>query len=230
MRIALFSDIHGNLPGLQAVLKAVDELGGADVIVCAGDMICGGPGHADVLDLLVEQHIRMVRGNHEELYLDTETHIHKVPEEFQEFIHRTHDYLNHHIDESHRQLLAGLPLTIEIPIYGRTKLLVCHASPVSPWDNTCNPQATEQELTDVYGAVDAELVAYGHWHWHHTMRFRDQWLINVASVGLRDDGLSSLTLLDTRPGGWTIRQLQIPYNTDEEERLMRIRNVPRLVN
>jgi predicted phosphodiesterase len=228
MRIALFSDVHGNTPGLQAVLKAIDEEGGADVTVCAGDLLVGGPGHADVLDLLVERDVHMVRGNHEELYLDETAHIDKVGADQQDFIRRAHAYLDRHLSGGHRELLASLPLTLEFSLDGGPTLLVCHSAPASPWMDVCNPLATEMELAAHYGGTSAELIAHGHWHWHHVMRFGGKLLLNVASVGERTDGLSNLTILDTRPGGYTIRQLQIPYNTEEEERLMRIRQAPRM--
>lgn len=227
MRVALFSDVHGNTPGLEAVFGAIDELGGADVIVCAGDMIFGGPGHADVLDRLAERDVRMLRGNHEELYLDRPAHIHKMPRENWEYIRRFHDYLDANLSAEHLQLLAGLPLAIEIPINDGQVLQVCHATPADPWLYVCNPHTTVDELELGFGSSEADLIAHGHWHWHHMIKFREKHLINVASVGERQDGLSSLTVLDTRPGGWSIRQLQVPYNTVEEDRLMRVRSTPR---
>jgi predicted phosphodiesterase len=54
VRIALLSDVHGNVTGLRAVLARLDDLGGADALVAAGDHLVGGPGAGAVLDLLAE--------------------------------------------------------------------------------------------------------------------------------------------------------------------------------
>ncbi|HZB94438.1 MAG TPA: metallophosphoesterase, partial [Herpetosiphonaceae bacterium] len=70
MKIAVFSDIHGNISGLNAVLAAIDTLGGADLLFAAGDLLGGGPGTEDVLDLLLTRQVRMVRGNADEIIID----------------------------------------------------------------------------------------------------------------------------------------------------------------
>jgi hypothetical protein len=63
LRIALFSDIHGNITGLKAVLQALEADGGADITCAAADMVSGGPATDEVIDLLVSQGVRMVRGD-----------------------------------------------------------------------------------------------------------------------------------------------------------------------
>ena len=52
MKLAIFSDIHGHLAGLRAVLAAIDRLGGADAWYAAGDILLGGAGAEDLLELL----------------------------------------------------------------------------------------------------------------------------------------------------------------------------------
>ena len=44
-RIAVFSDVHGNITGLRAVVDAIDDIGPFDDVICAGDILGGGPGH-----------------------------------------------------------------------------------------------------------------------------------------------------------------------------------------
>jgi predicted phosphodiesterase len=70
MRVALFSDLHGNIVGLQAVLARIDQLGGADVIFALGDFLAVGPGGDDLLDMLIARQVRMIRGNWDEIFID----------------------------------------------------------------------------------------------------------------------------------------------------------------
>ena len=49
MRVAVLSDVHGNLPALEAVLAEVDTAG-VDAVVCGGDVV-GGAFSVEVLDL-----------------------------------------------------------------------------------------------------------------------------------------------------------------------------------
>lgn len=64
MRIALISDIHGNLPALQAVLAEIDAMG-VDHIINVGDTLGGPLESARTADLLMQRQIPMIAGNHE---------------------------------------------------------------------------------------------------------------------------------------------------------------------
>src|SRR5579872_5437024 len=63
MRIAVLSDIHGNLVGLDACLADLRQQGGADVIVAAGDLCMDGPKPKKVLQRLQEIGAECLRGN-----------------------------------------------------------------------------------------------------------------------------------------------------------------------
>ena len=64
MKIAILSDIHGNLPALQAVLAEIDALG-VDSIINVGDTLGGPLESARTADLLMSRGIPMIAGNHE---------------------------------------------------------------------------------------------------------------------------------------------------------------------
>lgn len=63
MRIAVLSDVHGNVRGLQACLADLDRQGGADELVVAGDLCMDGPRPVEVLECLRERGATCVRGN-----------------------------------------------------------------------------------------------------------------------------------------------------------------------
>lgn len=64
MRVAVISDIHGNLEAIVEVLADMDRAG-ADCAVCLGDLIGYGPNPQEVVDLLRARSISCVMGNHE---------------------------------------------------------------------------------------------------------------------------------------------------------------------
>ena len=64
-RIAIFSDIHGNLPALDAVLADVDAAGVTERY-CLGDLVGYGPDPAGVIDRMRESGIPTVYGNYDE--------------------------------------------------------------------------------------------------------------------------------------------------------------------
>src|SRR2546422_4316503 len=64
MRLAVLSDVHSNLPALQAVLADVDRIA-PDGIWVAGDLVGYNPWPNEVLEILRERHVRAIRGNHD---------------------------------------------------------------------------------------------------------------------------------------------------------------------
>lgn len=226
VRVALFSDIHGNITGLRAVVAALDRLGGADVTFALGDLVAGGPGPDEVLDLLCARDVRLVRGNSEEAATDPAGTVHRVPDAWRSLVQQTNDWLHTRLTPRHWTTLAALPLTATVEPASGHRLLVCHATPTDPWARVCASDNKPGTLHAAFGTTDAEVVAYGHYHAHHVLHFEGKLLVNVASVGLRKDGLSAFTLMDHTAGYWSVRQFQVPYDTAEEARLMRERRVP----
>jgi predicted phosphodiesterase len=90
----------------------------------------------------------------------------------------------------------------------------------------CAPTAPRERLQSAFSALDSDIVAYGHYHQHHVMRLEGKILVNVASVGMRSDGLSAYTLIETINGQVVVQQFQVPYDTIEEARLTKLHGVP----
>src|SRR5205823_11284855 len=65
-RVAIFSDVHGNLAALRAVSAALSRLKTLDQVVVAGDHLQGGPRPAEVWELLVSRGWTLIRGNEDE--------------------------------------------------------------------------------------------------------------------------------------------------------------------
>lgn len=87
-KIAIISDIHGNLPGLQAVMADIEACG-CNKVVCLGDMVDGGDYNDQVVRFIRDHHIACVRGNHDEyndldLSKDVQDFIKHIPEEIVE--------------------------------------------------------------------------------------------------------------------------------------------------
>ena len=64
MKIAVFTDIHGNLEALTAILNDIKKQN-VDSIICLGDTIGIGPQSKECMNVIIENEIDMVSGNHE---------------------------------------------------------------------------------------------------------------------------------------------------------------------
>jgi len=226
MRVALFSDIHGNTPGLQAILAHLDSQGGADMLFSLGDMLGGGPGTDEVIELLLKRNVQMIRDNHEEMFTDWEAWINKIPEKWFDWAQRTIAWMRTYLSQPYWELLRYLPKSATTNLGDGYQLFVCHAAPDDPWAYVCAQDVSRNVLRATFGSIDADLIAYGHMHQHHVLWMDAKLLVNVASVGLRSDGLSAYTLVENTDNRWVVRQFQVPYDTVEEARLTQLRSVP----
>lgn len=233
MRIALISDVHGNTPGLRAVLNTLGDGSHVDITFCLGDMLGYGPGAEDVLDLLVSRGVRMLRGNHEDMYSDAKTLASHVHPNSRAYFQATSAWLHSRLLAEHWELLASLPYSEQVDLGEGRTLLACHSTPVSPWSFACGPGSSAELLEVAYGAVQADVIAFGHAHRgdgpdHYVRWWGAKLLVNVASVGARRDGLSGVTVLDVTKDEVLITQVQVPYDAAEERRLKAARLPPEL--
>jgi putative phosphoesterase len=225
-KVALFSDIHGNISGLRAVLDAIDRVGDVDHMVAAGDIVGGSSGAGDLLDLLNERDVTMVRGNSEEATLDPERAVDRITPEYRDYATAMNEWLLEHLSLVHLRSLARLPITHRFRLGSVAEVLVCHAAPDDPWARINRHDADLGQLRSRMLSCKSDVICYGHWHRCFVMVLGGKTLINVASIGLRTDGLAAYTILETSDERMVIHQCYVPYDAAEEARLNALHGVP----
>ena len=175
MPVAAISDIHGNLPALEAVLADIDREG-VDEIVVAGDT-AHGPWPAEVLDLLVERRAVCVRGNAD-----------------REVIERSDRYgplASWSADRQGERRLAVVrswPLTVDLSVDGLGSVLVCHSTPSSE-DPIYTRITSDAALADLLGPVAADVLVCGHTHMQYDRTLTSGLrVVNPGSVGMPYEG------------------------------------------
>jgi predicted phosphodiesterase len=151
MKLALISDIHGNLEALEAVLKDIESQG-VDRIHCLGDVIGYGCDPVPCLHLVAERCEVKLMGNHEYAAIgvlpDEAMNIHA-----RQSIHWTITKLT----DREISLIAGFELTAR-----QEDRLFVHSSPFEPddWHYILTPE----EATEAFEHTDSRLVFHGHTH------------------------------------------------------------------
>ncbi len=176
MRVAALYDVHGNLPGLEAVLADVDAAG-VDLIVCGGDAVWG-PFPRATLERLLElgERVRFVRGNTER-----ETVARRIygDQWLDAVTRRTADDLG----PDGLELVASWPERLTLAIDGLGDVLFCHATPRS--DEEIVTRATPDErLAAILSRVDERLVVAGHTHTQLDRTVGGTRFVNAGSVGM----------------------------------------------
>ena len=207
MRIAIVSDIHGNLVGLDACLADLQAQGGADVVVAAGDLCLDGPKPKKVLQRLQEVDARCLRGNTDRMICGTYP-APPVDEAERKQIAWTRD----EIGDKWVAWLAELPFSLR---FGdpENELLVVHANP-STDDEHLWPDADDATLERLIGDEKAAAIAFGHLHLPYARMWRGKLLVNVASAGLPKDGdpRAGYALLTQCSGGWEVKHRRVAFD------------------
>ncbi len=206
MRIAILSDIHGNLVGLDACLADLHAQGGADAIVAAGDLCLDGPKPKKVLQRLEEVGAQALRGN-------TDRFLAALGDEvFEAIEHAQIEWTRQDLGDKWLSWLRDLPFAIRIGD-DANQLLVVHANPSSD-DEQLWPDADDATLERLIGEERATAIAFGHLHLPYVRIWRGKLLVNVASAGLPKDGdaRAAYAILTERDGGWEIKHRRVEFD------------------
>jgi putative phosphoesterase len=206
MRVAIVSDIHGNLTGLDACLADLHAQGGADLIVAAGDLCLDGPKPKKVLQRLEEIGAQAVRGNTDRYLSETGDEQYEATEDSQIA------WTRKDLGEKYLAWLRELPFALRIG-EDDNQLLVVHANPTND-DEHVWPDADDAILERLIGSEKATAIAFGHLHLPYVRVWRGKMLVNVASAGLPKDGdpRASYAILTERSGGWTVKHRRVEFD------------------
>ncbi|MBO6573718.1 MAG: metallophosphoesterase family protein [Balneola sp.] len=210
-KLAVISDVHGNLPALEAVLEDLDKLT-LDQCICLGDIVGYGPFSSECIDLFIERRIPTVLGNHDAGVCGRLSLNH-----FRDPNRKLIGIIKRSLGFSQMEWLRNLPLIIKDENW-----LAVHAEPIRPerWMYVDSAIKARKILTE----IDQQLCFVGHTHIPGmvsgqigVLGFKSEYkyLINPGSVGQSrdDDFRASYCLLDT--DNWEISFKRVSYNTEK---------------
>ncbi|WP_221393481.1 metallophosphoesterase [Dyadobacter sp. NIV53] len=191
MKIALFSDIHANLPAFEAVLEDLENQK-PDAIYCLGDLIGYNVWPNQVIGLIRKQGIATIAGNHD-------LKVSKILSSQDECsVQESSEYAYKLVGNQERDYLLTLPrhLKLEFQINNdNLNMLMVHGSPRSINEYLLK-ELPEQYMLDLVTEFNADILCFGHSHkpYHRIINSgkngNDHYhhLINTGSVGKPKDG------------------------------------------
>jgi predicted phosphodiesterase len=196
MRIALISDIHANLPALEAVLADIDADSSIDALYHLGDLVGYAPWPNEVIDLLRARGVAGVAGNYDSTTASHYKHCgcrYEDPRQ-EELSHLSYAWTLDHTSSESKRWLGALPFRLDIrPFGGHTSgpfLILVHGNPVlnTVYWTEDRPDSFTLQMAERAGARRGDVIAFGHTHipWHKTID--GVHFVNTGSVGRPKDG------------------------------------------
>lgn len=198
MRIALFSDIHANLPALEACLQSIDKQK-PDAIYCLGDLVGYNVWPNEVINEIRRRGIPTIAGNYDQgigLMIDDCGCAYKTEQE-QDMGKVSISFTNSIVKQEERKYLRTLPAHIRVEFRlnnDKLNLLLVHGSP-RKINEYLFEDRDEKSLMRIMKGADADIMCFGHTHkpYHkvlstestENMHYRHA--VNIGSVGKPKD-------------------------------------------
>lgn len=189
MKILVFSDLHGNLNSLNALLKTEDYRE-ADKTIFLGDVTFGCSRANDCITLLDNENITCILGNNDR-YIVYNHIASKDSHTFNEGKHSQMQYMLEHISQENKDIMKSWLMDIEINVYGKT-LYFTHY----PWldlDNDpyaapCPSIHTLDNIKPLFEGITADYIIFGHEHIKYELGDQNTTYYCIDTLGLKEPG------------------------------------------
>jgi len=223
-RLAVLSDIHGNLLALEAVLADVAAQGAPDATWVLGDLVAFCPWPSETLARLrALPEVAFLQGNTDRYVVTGQRPVAPVrsPEDWASMPaaltgrDANFRWTVKHLSYADYEFLRDLPPRLEMDVPGYGGLLAVHATPVDDETNLY-PGAPDEEVLSYLAGLDARLVLYGHTHRPVDRTIGGARLVNDGSVGLPLDGdpRPAYALLDFEGGECAVTTHRVAYDAE----------------
>jgi predicted phosphodiesterase len=183
MRLAVISDVHGNMVALQAVLDDLerDEI---EHIVALGDMVQSGPQPAEVVAALRNLGCPVVMGNADAWLLSgVETSSEGASDEQLRKLRAVREWSLARLSAEDRAFIDSFAPTVSLHLSPGHSFLGFHGSPTD-FDQFIFPETPESEFQALLGPYASHILAGGHVHLPFVRRLEDNFFFNPGSVGV----------------------------------------------
>ncbi|MCK5064506.1 MAG: YfcE family phosphodiesterase [Candidatus Fermentibacteraceae bacterium] len=182
MKIGILSDIHGNLPGLEAAWDLF-ETERIDQVVCLGDLVQYGPYPGEVIDFVRQHDMDIVQGNCDRTVAkgrsdtgDDYPNIH-----WEQLAGKTLQWTQDNITDSQRKFLRKLPSEVRYQI-GSRRILCVHGLP-GKISSGIQPNMPNEAYDLLFRSNSCDVLALGHTHEMFLKGLGSRMIVNPGSIG-----------------------------------------------
>jgi putative phosphoesterase len=214
-RVAVITDLHGNVPALEAALGRIDELG-VDSVYCGGDLVGYGPRPNEICRMIEARGIPTIAGNYDYAIardLDDCGCFYPTPKD-RETGQGSVAWTLEHTDERSKRFMHDLPFDLRFELAGKRVRLV-HGSPRRVNEYLLEDRAAST-LERIAQLADCDILIFGHTHTPWIREYGSVLFVNCGSVGKPKDGdpRASFALLEEQEGDVSVLIERVGYDAD----------------
>jgi len=226
-RVAVITDVHANLPALEAALARIEELGIAQ-IYCGGDLVGYGPHPNEVCALIAAREIPTIHGNYDYAIareLEDCGCAYITPHD-RELGQRSVEWTLANTSAESKRFMRELPFDLRYAV-GSTDVHLVHGSP-----RKVNEYLFEDKPASLYerlaAAESADVLVFGHTHKPWMRSHGGVLFVNCGAVGKPKDGdpRGAFALLDASSGELGVSIERVAYDADAVAREVRAAGLP----
>lgn len=209
--MAFLSDIHGNLPALEAVLEELARAAITDIYV-AGDLLLGGEQPVEVFKRLSQVNAKCIRGPSDDALIQVRPDSLRPEDDAQRELAARFAETRAALGEVALKFLERLPVERRIPMVDGSEIVVVHGSPADSMQEMSHDME-DDELLALLAGDPADIVVCGATHVPFQRDLDGQRVINVGSVGAAPEGgVAHYTIITPRADGTSlIEQTYVEY-------------------
>jgi putative phosphoesterase len=205
MKIAIISDIHGNLIALETLLKYFRK-NYIEMIIHTGDAIGIGPFPAETLELFSSiENCQMVLGNHENYQITF------FPEYIGKEELKHQNWVKDQLSKSQNDWMKTFPKKIDKDFSGINATFIHSIYDNGKNDFTKIPIENKEMLEKYYEEINSEIIFYGHTHIKHYYKGKKEY-INPGSAGCNKENIINFIIMAVDNNAYKIENKAIEYN------------------
>lgn len=228
MRFALISDIHANLPALEAVLDHIAAIPAIDATYHLGDLVGYAPWPNETVALLRERGIEGIAGNYDSTVANDYKHCGcKYEDPQQEALsHLSFAWTKEHTSAETKRIMRDLPFRLDIRVNGGhatgPTLILVHGTPTlnTVYWTQDRPDSFCTQMATLAGAKAGDAIAFGHTHLPWYREVSGIHFINTGTVGRPKDGnwRAGYSIVDFSDSKVSVDHLRVEYDVKRAAR------------
>lgn len=231
IQIAIFSDVHGNLPALEVVLNDIDKRGITQKF-CLGDLVDFAPWGNEVIEKIKENNIPCILGNHDERIAFNLPVIPLSKHSKEETVARfaAIDHSKKYITNENKSYLAELPfhLKLNYKVGNRHWNIQLVHSSLQSNDTYLYESENDQIFIELLNSSQSDMILMGHTHISFEKKIDEKWAINVGSVGRskEENRLASYVVLTLNEEEVIPEIIQLAYPVEDVAKEIEASEIP----